>query len=382
MSFRRKKMSFTALVITLALSKTEAAVDIKRISADALVSNAEVVECNLENNVDTQCAKFVVKYQPDNLHTGPFCPETLTDKGGIWQWDGEEAGLYRIDAAFLTMLNEQGYRFYDADGKVHVTDVRTTRPGNNNSCLAASLDTTVKMTILLPLSPVKADKASRLGTVAKVGLALDGVPIFADAPSVLQTGHMPALDPCGGHVDPGGWYHWHATSTDINNVFGHEHVKAECALEQKASAMFAYAFDGYAIYGSVDHNGKIPTDLDACNGHVSPTLDDPNGDYHYHASTTFPNLPSCLSGVVAKDNFSTNAKQGIGAQNGRGGPGAGPDLAQIFESAAKRLGVSLDDLLSAVKNNGGRELDVSAAAKELGVTESALKAALPRPPGR
>jgi hypothetical protein len=60
-SFKRKKMSFTALMITLALSKTEAAVDIKRISEDGLVSNAEVVECPLENNVDTQGAKIVVK---------------------------------------------------------------------------------------------------------------------------------------------------------------------------------------------------------------------------------------------------------------------------------------------------------------------------------
>ena len=61
--------------------------------------------------------------------------------------------------------------------------------------------------MLLSLTPVKAEKITDLGTVAKVGLALDGVPIFADAPSILNTGHMPALDTCGGYVDPGGWYH-------------------------------------------------------------------------------------------------------------------------------------------------------------------------------
>ena len=163
--------------------------------------------------------------------------------------DGEKAGLYRIDEKFLTLLQSQGYTFFDANGKMHITDVRTTKPGDQNACLSASVDETVEMSVLLPITPVKAAKLTSLGTVAKVGLALDGVPIFADAPSVLQTGH----------VDPGGWYHWHAASTDINTVFKHEHVDASCALQQKADALFAYAFDG-----SVDNDGKVPTNLAAC----------------------------------------------------------------------------------------------------------------------
>ncbi|WP_197411822.1 YHYH protein [Psychrobacter sp. P11G3] len=359
-------------------STANGGVDMTRISQDALVKAPETVDCTLESGAAAKCAKIVVKHQPDNLKIGRFCPETLDDKGGVWNWDGEESGLYRIDEKFLTMLETQGYQFYDADGKVNIVDVRTTQPTENNACLSASADESVEMTILLPLSPVKADQATSLGTVAKVGLALDGVPIFADAPSVLQTGHMPALDTCGGHIDPGGWYHWHATSTDINSVFEHEHVDASCALEQKADALFAYAFDGYPIYGSVDSDGKIPTDLDACNGHTGATLENPKGGYHYHASTEFPNLPSCLNGVVAKDNFTTTAKQGIGAQGGgpgAGGPGQG--LPPGFDTAATTLGVSETELLSAIMKNGGRELDTAAAAKDLGVTEAALKAALP-----
>ena len=358
-------------------STVNGVVDMTRISQDALVKTPETVDCTLENGDTAKCAKIVVKHQPDNLKIGPFCPETLDDKGGVWNWDGEASGLYRIDEKFLTMLEAQGYQFYDADGKVNIVDVRTTQPTVSNACLSASADESVEMTVLLPLSPVKADQATSLGTVAKVGLALDGVPIFADAPSVLQTGHMPALDTCGGHIDPGGWYHWHATSTDINSVFEHEHVDASCALEQKADALFAYAFDGYLIYGSVDSDGKIPTDLDACNGHTGATLENPEGIYHYHASTEFPNLPSCLSGVVAQDNFSTTAKQGIGSEGGAGG--LGQNAPQGFDTAAAALGVSEADLLSAIMKNGGRQLDTAAAAKELGVTEAALKSALPNP---
>lgn len=83
--------------------------------------------------------------------------------------------------------------------------------------------------------------------VSKVGVAPDGVPVFSDAPSIQQTGHMPALDTCGGHIDPGGWYHWHATSTDIETVFAQEGVVADCALEQNSAALFGYAFDGFAV---------------------------------------------------------------------------------------------------------------------------------------
>lgn len=385
MQSRHSKIFIPAALglVTAVFSATSRAdIDLQRISKDALVQAPEVVDCQLENGAASKCAKFVVKHQPDNLQIGPFCPDNVKEVGGIWHWDGEKAGLYRINEAFLTMLHAQGYEFYDADGKVSITDVRTSRPAGKNSCLSASADTSVEMTVLLPLAPVKADKAANLGTVAKVGLALDGVPIFADAPSVLQTGHMPALDTCGGHIDPGGWYHWHATSTDINVVFDQQHVDAECQLEQNADALFAYAFDGYPIYGSADQGGKIPTDLDVCNGHTAPTPEHPEGVYHYHASLTFPNLPTCLRGVVAMNNFSTNAKQGIGAQRAQGAMGPGHDAPPGFDIAARQLGVSENDLLRAVMQNGGPQLDFAAAAKDLGVTEKALKAAIPLPPGQ
>ncbi|WP_409439535.1 YHYH protein [Psychromonas sp. GE-S-Ul-11] len=371
----------SSVVMTLLINSAWAGIDVHSINKDALVKDPVIVECSLENGDVANCAKFVVKYQPDNLKTGPFCPESIDQKGGIWDWDGEMAGLYQIDKGFLSMLDSQGYHFYDEDGKVNITDVRTTQPKNNNSCLQASVDKTVEMTVLIPINPVKAEKVNGLGTVAKVGLALDGVPIFADAPSVLETGHMPALDKCGGHVDPGGWYHWHSTATDIDSVYKEEHLDIECHIEQKASAIFAYAFDGFPIYGSLELSGKIPENLDICGGHFGPTNEYPKGIYHYHASTTFPNLPTCLHGVVAKDNFSTTAKQGIGAEGGPGqGGGPGHGTPPGFDKAAKTLGVTEKQLMQVIMNNGGRNLDVTAAAKELGVTETQLKEALPTPP--
>jgi YHYH protein len=361
-------------------------IDLSLFGKNALVKDPAVVDCTLTNGEASKCAQITVKHKPDNLQVGPFCPTTVNDAGGIWNWDGKEAGLYRVNGAFLRMLNGLGYKFYDADGKVHISTSTANKPKFDNTCMQMKADTAVEMTILLPMTPKMADKPTDLGTIAKVGLALDGVPIFADAPSVLKTGHMPALDTCGGHIDPGGWYHWHATPTDINSVYEQKKVAAKCAQKQMPSAQFAYAFDGYAMYGTTDMDEKVPTDLDACNGHMGPTARDPKGEYHYHATADFPNLPKCLKGVQAQKNFSTTASTGIGSASGGGGSGGGPGDPSggpgpsgkpNFADAAKKLGVPEKSLEQAIQDAGGPQADLALVAKTLNVSEAALKAALP-----
>ncbi len=365
-------------------SSASADIDLSRFDGQAMVTSPEIVACTLTTGATAECAEFVVKYKPDNLETGPFCPETLDDVGGVWAWDGEEAGLYRLDGTFFEMLSGMGLDFSDDGVNMNIADPGAGPPSSDHACLEAAEQTAVEMTVRIPVSPVKASTATDLGTVAKVGLALDGVPVFADAPSVLDTGHLPALDTCGGHIDPGGWYHWHATATDIDAVFDENHVDADCALPQSASALFAYAFDGFAMYGRADADGSVPADLDECNGHVSATEQSPDGEYHYHATSQFPNLPACLSGVLAQDNFSTTSAMGIGSRTAGGPGGAGghdmPDLA----AAAASLGVSEQTLLAAMKGAGGPGpgMDLTAVAASLNVTPNALRKALPRPPGR
>ena len=352
-------------------------VDPTKFTPSAFVEKPAVVECNLEDGSSAQCYKFTVAYQPEGLEIGPFCPSNIDEKGGIWDWDGEKAGLYRLDRDFFEMLADQGYRFYDKDGRIVISDPGSGQPPEaDHTCLMATPDKDVTITMLLPIEPRMAEKALSLGTVAKVGVALDGVPIFADAPSVLDTGHLPALDVCGGHIDPGGWYHWHATSTDIATVEKTEGVAVNCALAQDASAALGFAFDGFPMFGSLEADGSKPEGLDKCHGHMGETR--LGKTYHYHASTEFPNLPTCLSGVVAENNFSTTSSTGIGSQgNARRGPGQG--MPPGFEEAAQILGGSTEDLMNALKGNGQRP-NIAAAAEKLGVTEKALRSALPQPP--
>lgn len=377
----RNTLTAAALPVLLGMPALALAhADPDSFSESAFVEEAAIVDCTLENGVETQCHEFTVGYQPQDLEIGPFCPENLDEEGGIWGWDGDEAGLYRLDRAFFEMLAEQGYRFYDENGDIAISDPGSgARPTADHACLMATADESVIITMRLPVEPMLADESSELGTVAQVGVALDGVPIFADAPSVLETGHLPALDVCGGHIDPGGWYHWHATATDVDTMLDHEDVQGDCAVTQDPSAVFGYAFDGFPMFGSLEADGSEPQGLDPCNGHVGETA--MGETYHYHASKDYPNLPSCLAGVVAENRFATTADNGIGAANGGGAGPGGNGMPPGMEEAARTLGVSAEDLMQALGGGGpGQAPDLSAAAETLGLSEQALRDALPRRP--
>ena len=382
-SLKRRTSTATAFTLVGGLALTTSAyghADKHSINDDALAEASNIVDCTLENGEASKCASYVVKYLPDSLKIGPFCPSTLEDKGGIWHWVGDKPGLYRIDGDFLKMLDSQGYTFFNETGEVYSFDIRKEGPTESNECIEGSVDPEVKMTLLIPANPVMADEPTSLETVSKVGIGLDGVPIFGDAPSVLDTGHMPALDTCGGHVDPGGWYHWHATASDVNATFKAQGVDSRCEnVKQDQTAQFGYAFDGFAMYGTLNYDGSVPDDLDECGGHVGLTEKGGKPVYHYHATNSFPNLPKCLVGVFAKDNFSTNASGGLGSANGRGGPGGPGGGAPDFDAIAKKLGVDAKLLAETLKDAGGRNADLNVVAEKLNISVDVLQKAIPNP---
>ena len=75
------------------------------------------VACTLTNGDESTCYEIESASLPE-FEIGPFCPETLDDVGGIWEWDGDNAGLYALDEAFFLMVAEQGYVFYDDEGNI------------------------------------------------------------------------------------------------------------------------------------------------------------------------------------------------------------------------------------------------------------------------
>jgi hypothetical protein len=159
------------------------------------------VDCMWEDGSTVKCTKLVVAYMPKDRKIGPFCPKTLDDEnGGIWGLTGENAGLYRVNRAFFEMMEKMGYRFYNDDGTVHIADIAIAEPVHDHACIQVSTDDTVKITMLVPTTPKMAESLTALEDVFNAGVALDGVPIFSDAPPIQLLGHMPALDTCGGQA--------------------------------------------------------------------------------------------------------------------------------------------------------------------------------------
>ncbi len=301
--------------------------DISSLFADAaLTSDPSVVDCTLENGTETTCHQLEVASLASTVDTdGPYCPETVDEVGGIWVWDGDEPGLYALDDDFWALMESQGYEFVNADGTISITDPAAgaaDSSGTANSCLEASPDGSFHLRVLLPTTPELLEDPTDLSTIAQVGLALDGVTIFGDAPSVADRGGLPALDACGGHIDPSGYYHWHFGAESIQTNLDAAGAEVTCGVEQDPETLVGFAFDGYGIYGP-EEDGAVPSDLDACSGHVSDT-EEFGERYHYHLTYDSPNLPACRVGAAADSKLTSPDNSAVALPDGEGGGGGGP----------------------------------------------------------
>ena len=68
----------------------------------------------------------------------------------------------------------------------------------------------------------------------------------ATHPSVADRGGLPALDACGGHIDPSGYYHWHFGAESIQTNLDEADAEVTCDIEQDPEALIGFAYDGYA----------------------------------------------------------------------------------------------------------------------------------------
>ena len=89
------------------------------------------------------------------------------------------------------------------------------------------------------------------------------------------------LDQWGGHCGRADDYHYHIAPLHLQKVAG-------------PSLPFAFALDGYPMFGLTEPDGSPVRPLDEFNGHS-----DPDGGYHYHATLTFPYVNGGMRGRVS-----------------------------------------------------------------------------------
>ncbi|WP_163831957.1 YHYH protein [Spartinivicinus ruber] len=276
-----------------------------------------IVECDLENDISRICYKLIFNSNP--ITDGPYCPLTIDEVGGLYIYDGlTNPGFQALKRAFFEAMENDGFNIVDDEGNIRISPPKNT-DSKFNYCFEAERDDSLIITYIIPAFPINLVKPSPNNTVFDmVGFTLNGIPIEGPAPSVVNgpplpdggtgvAGNVPAIDPCGGHVDPSGYYHFHMQPETINQVLKkHEINDVLCInVTQKLYALIGYAMDGYPIYANKDLPGMTQMKLDQCNGHFGPTFDYPFGIYHYHASNdSVPNTPPCLKGAKAKYSFS------------------------------------------------------------------------------
>lgn len=271
----------------------------------------ETTTATLEDGTTADC--FRITFSSNPVANGPFCPETINDVGGMGFYDGAtNPGLRVFAADLLNDIEADGYDMVNTDGTVNINDFSggPTDP-NKSYCLDAASNDNLTLTFTIPAVPKLAGSNNDIGEVELIGLSLDGVPINGAPPSAVNgPGGMggsqinfPSIDPCGGHNDPAGYYHWHFIPEVINQVLiaqGITQVTCTNITQTTDVKLVGFAKDGFPIYAYASE----PTDLDDCGGRTAATSEYPDGVYHYVASTTdAANVPVCLKGVAANNAF-------------------------------------------------------------------------------
>ncbi|MBU2938569.1 YHYH protein [Lacinutrix sp. C3R15] len=268
----------------------------------------EKIDCTLEDGSAGDCYQLVFTSNP--VDNGPYCPTTINDVGGLGIYDGAtNPGFQVMKASLFNAMEADGYDIVDDAGNIYIDDFNSGPVNQDYSyCLEAAPDNNLLLVFLIPATPVFASSNNTIDSVELIGVSVDGVPINGDPPSVANpgnevAGNIPSLDPCGGHHDPAGYYHWHFVAETMNQVLeanGINDVTCTLVNQVSGSKLIGFAKDGFPIYAYQEE----PANVDECGGITASTTEFPDGIYHYVASNTeAPNVPKCLKGVAATNNF-------------------------------------------------------------------------------
>lgn len=184
----------------------------------------------------------------------------------------------------------------------------------------------------IPRYPAIAAQTTALPLLGTAGFAVNGMPFFgpneAGMPADSAYGdpvYNGLMDACLGHT--ANVYHYHSMLVKCliaSGLVAEPWTNADPPANE-SSPIIGFALDGFAIYGPQEcadeacskvnvmqsgyqkigdpktnawqayqwkENTGNPLYLDQCNGHTGP-----KGDYHYHATATFPYILGCYKGT-------------------------------------------------------------------------------------
>lgn len=139
----------------------------------------------------------------------------------------------------------------------------------------------------IPLNPTIATTPVPVNSIhfirGALALAVNGIPIFNPYTNTGVDAFLDGqLDKWGGHCGRADDYHYHTAPLHLYD-------------KQSKTLPIAYALDGFAVYGTLEPDGKTMTTLDANHGHYY------NGVYHYHGTANAPYMVGNMVGKVTED---------------------------------------------------------------------------------
>jgi hypothetical protein len=278
----------------------------------------EIVDCTLEDGTETQC--YSLTFVGGDFSMGAVCPDTIDEVGGLTFYDGDtDPGFHMVSRAFFEAMESDGYDIVDDDGNVRIITDFDSSEGAEGHCVELPYDSTVESTFQIPVTPSNLSSPAYPEDTDFIGVSVTGVAIN-EVPQITTlsqlNGNAAVLDRCGGHADLDGSYHLHLVPEALDlhlESYGYDEI--ECSrIATEATARIGWARDGYPMYSYADADGSVPTDLDACGGHIGSTADYSDELYHYHASAADPDtLPPCLIGAPSIDDYTAG---GVGTGSG------------------------------------------------------------------
>src|SRR6266545_1588613 len=145
--------------------------------------------------------------------------------------------------------------------------------------------TLVPQNLVLRISLAPQSTTASDTPLGPIGVAINGVVFYNQYAAGRQPLGMEILsfDRFNGHPTPSAQYHYHFEPLYITS--------------SSRSRLIGVLLDGFPVYGPQDADGRIPSDLDSCHGHVAVTAEFPSGIYHYHTADTVPYIAGCYRGT-------------------------------------------------------------------------------------
>ena len=311
---------------------------------------------------------YYVTYE-DHYNTSiALCPDNLDEVGGYGMHLGvpvllDSNTFYQMEIDGSNIINDTNNYWINYKNLTQGLEIDGGGPGHDY-CIEADLyngtnDTWYQsfQVLLGPIdlpgnTPINYSTAGKIG-ILKDGVLLEHTPPSSETMTALYGGIIP-VDWCGWHPEPAGFGHFHMTPTGINypiETSGGDSTLYGCVdVPQEANIGLAgFTFEGIPIYGPLDSDFSLPTDLDECLGHTGMTPDYPNPVYHYHTSSTdIVNNPPCRFNRKSLEEFEYG--EWTGTVSAPSQPGSITGLASVCENQTG-LVYSISDVTGATSYN-------------------------------